>query len=533
MPPAYRQLSVEEPSPDEICVLLIEDDLDAQANLRDILDLDGFQILVAGTAAEGRRHAKQAMPEVTLLDRQLPDSNADQLLPELCQLNPLGDVIVVTGFADIESTIAALRHGASDYILKPINPGALRASLERIVRRRTMERQLLSEQQFAERVLRTAEAVILVLNLDGTIVDYNPFFERLTDRPLAEAVGQDWFETFIPPQEMNSVRDVFMAIKDDACIHGFVNEVMARDGSHRSIRWSNTTLKDRFGNTTAILSVGVDVTAYLLAQQRALQSERLATIGQTMTGLAHESRNALQRIQASLELLSLEVADNPQCQDDLAKIQRATRDLNGLLEEVRSYAAPIVLHITTTDLVKVWRRCWRDVEASQLGRDIELIEHVHVSEISGESTSNSTDSSTDSSTGHSSAGSSLVANLDELRMEQVFRNLFENAVSACSDPVRVTINGVDDHENGITITVTDNGPGLSAQQHKRIFEPFYTTKSTGTGLGMSIVQRIVLAHQGTIVVGPPSSSGASLTIHLPWPSDQTTTARDQLGNTDS
>jgi DNA-binding NtrC family response regulator len=168
-------MSPTDPANDQtLRILLIEDDLDTQANLHDILSLDGHSILLAGTALEGRRIAKEKAPDVVILDRQLPDANADQLLPDLRKLMPAGDIVIVTGFADIESTIAALRFGASDYILKPVNPDALRASLERIVQRRRIERELRSEQQFAERVVKTAEAVVLVLDLDGKIIDFNP-----------------------------------------------------------------------------------------------------------------------------------------------------------------------------------------------------------------------------------------------------------------------------------------------------------------------------------------------------------------------
>ncbi|QDT09507.1 ATP-binding protein [Planctomycetes bacterium K23_9] len=479
-----------EPSNDcRLRVLLIEDDADTQVNLSDILDLDGYDIQVAGTAAEGRLLAKQTVPDAIILDRKLPDANADQLLPELRELIPFGDIIIVTGFADIESTIAALRYGASDYILKPINPEALRASLNRISQRRRMERELRGEQQFAERVLRTAEAVILVLNLDGTIVDYNPFFARLTQWPLSELIGKDWFRHFIPAEDVASIRKVFMQTTHDVDTSGIVNEVRTRDGKRRSIRWANTTLVDDWGNTNAVLSVGVDVTAYIAARDRALHAERLATIGQTMAGLAHESRNALQRIQSSLELLSLELTDQPECQEDLAKIGRATRDLNSLLEEVRSYAAPIVLHCKPISLVQIWQRCWRDLESSRQGRDVQLVQQ------SGED--------------------ELIALVDELRMEQVFRNLFENAIAAGTDPVVVSVAGAKETNGDVSITISDNGPGLSHEQQQRIFEPFFTTKSAGTGLGMAIVQRIVLAHQGTIAAQTPSASGAVLTIRLP------------------
>jgi signal transduction histidine kinase len=239
-----------------------------------------------------------------------------------------------------------------------------------------------------------------------------------------------------------------------------------------------------------VLAVGVDVTDLLAAQERALQSERLATIGRTITGLAHESRNALQRIQAGMEMLELELEQCPDARRDLDSIQRATHDLNNLLEEVRNFAAPIHLHLEQASLPDVWRRVWRHLEVARENRDVELTESFDEGD--------------------------MTAKIDILRVEQVFRNLFENSFSATTDPVCISIDCQHNDGDEFRITVRDNGPGLSPESSEKVFEPFYTTKSTGTGLGMAIVDRIIQAHHGTIRVGPTNSqNGAEFIITLP------------------
>jgi signal transduction histidine kinase len=103
-------------------------------------------------------------------------------------------------------------------------------------------------------------------------------------------------------------------------------------------------------------------------------------------------------------------------------------------------------------------------------------------------------------------------------MEQVFRNVLENALAACRDPVEVTVTAAADTLDGqpaLLVSVRDNGPGLNAEQRKRIFEPFYTTKTKGTGLGMAIAKRIVEAHGGRIAVGPGTGRGAEILLLLP------------------
>jgi signal transduction histidine kinase len=102
-------------------------------------------------------------------------------------------------------------------------------------------------------------------------------------------------------------------------------------------------------------------------------------------------------------------------------------------------------------------------------------------------------------------------------MVQVFRNLFENSLAACTDPVEIEIAAQEIERGGrfAEIRVRDNGPGLKPEQRERVFEPFYTTKSKGTGLGMAIVRRTIDAHGGRVFVGE-HRSGAEFVIQLPF-----------------
>src|SRR5207302_1301931 len=107
--------------------------------------------------------------------------------------------------------------------------------------------------------------------------------------------------------------------------------------------------------------LGYDITDLQAAQQRAVQMERLAAIGQTAAGLAHEARNALQRIQSCLSILGLRLQDQPDCQNILARAQKGQDDLSRLFNEVRDYAAPLRLDLQPCDLADVWREAWADL----------------------------------------------------------------------------------------------------------------------------------------------------------------------------
>ena len=236
-----------------------------------------------------------------------------------------------------------------------------------------------------------------------------------------------------------------------------------------------------------MLAAGVDITDLVDAQARALRVERLAAIGQTMTALAHESRNALQRIKAASDVMELEVQGNESAQEELLAIRSAPRDMELLHDEVRSYASPIHLEPTPTLLPSVWRRVWSDLRPVLAGRPAELIESVE--------------------------SCNVTIEIDAVRIGQVFRNLFENSLAACADSARIEI---DCHciGDGIELRYRDNGPGMDEKLRLHAFDAFYTTKKSGTGLGLSICRRIVEAHSGTIEA-VECDSGAGFVLRLP------------------
>jgi signal transduction histidine kinase len=230
----------------------------------------------------------------------------------------------------------------------------------------------------------------------------------------------------------------------------------------------------------------------LSTQDRLIQSERLAGIGEAMARLAHESRNALQRSQVCLDLLSERLANRPQEQDLLKEIQRSQDDLHRLYEEVRRFAAPVVLEPMFRHVGNVVHDSWNDLSTQRVGRDVSFTERA--------------------------LSDDLRCEIDTFAFGQVFRNIFDNSLAACVDPVVITVQYRAIEHNGtpaLEIAIRNNGPALTVEQRERVFQPFFTTKRTGTGLGMAIATRIVDAHHGQISVNPNLSAGAEFVVVVP------------------
>ena len=473
-------------------ILLVEDDPDARANLCDILELDGHQFVPVGTIAAAVAALETEPVSAIILDRQLPDGDAQNAIPTLAQLAPNAPIVVVTGLPDIESAISALRSGAYDYILKPISPDVLRASLRRIAERRETIDELRRQRDFAESLIETAQSIVLVLDANAKIVRFNSFMAELCGYSLDDVQGADWFETFVPAPFHSATAAIFLRAVQGERIHEHVNPIRTRDGEERQVSWWATAIRDENGHITGVLSVGHDVTALRKAEERIVQSERLAAIGQMVTGLAHESRNAFQRSQACLDMLALEVGDRPEAGALVEKIQKALDHLHHLYEEVRDYAAPIQLSRHETDLGDLWRETWAHLELVRHGKDVRLYER--------------------------NVGIDLVCAVDRHAFEQVFRNVLENAIAACLEPGEITITCNATRLDGrpaVELQVSDNGPGIKLGMRDQIFDPFFTTKTKGTGLGLAIVKRLIVAHGGTIEVDDSPSGGALMVIRVP------------------
>lgn len=359
--------------------------------------------------------------------------------------------------------------------------------------RKRAEEALRQERVFSDNLLETAHAIVLILDPEGRIARLNPYMEQLTGFALDEVRGANWFEAFLPERERKQVRELFARTLAGTPVHSHVNSILTREGRERTIAWSGRRLVDADGEITGVLVIGSDITALKNAEQKLIQSERLAAIGQMVTGLAHESRNALQRARACLEMLQLDLAEEQTYLDLIGRTDTALGELHRLYEEVRGYAAPLQLECRPCNLIELCAETWDHLAAQRAGRSVQL----------------RTDGDRES----------CFCDCDRQRVSQVFRNILENALAVAPEGSEIVARCEPSELEGqpaFLVAIQDSGPGLNAEEAARIFEPFFTTKTKGTGLGMAIVKRIVEAHGGEIHVGNSSAGpGAQVVLTLP------------------
>jgi PAS domain S-box-containing protein len=360
---------------------------------------------------------------------------------------------------------------------------------EYVRRERQMERDR-SERRFRQ-LVESASCLIVILNPEHHVEYFNPHAEQITGYAAIDLVRDRERVLSLLGNDVVQVRDRLAAALDGEPVRPYEDQIQGRSGPPRWINWTLSRIED-YDEGPAVLAVGYDVTEARLAAEQLLQASRLATIGEMYAGLAHESRNALQRLRVCTDMLADHVSHQPTAAGLLERSQRAQEDLQQLFDEVRSFASPIVLERTKCRVASLWREGWSLLQVQRRGRRTELVDDA--------------------------CDPQLAIEADRFRMVQIFRNIFENALAACPDPVLIRIQCRETELEGVPaveITVEDNGPGFSPAALQRAFEPFFTTKSTGTGLGLAIVRRIVEAHSGRAAATGGERGGARLCLTLP------------------
>jgi signal transduction histidine kinase len=259
------------------------------------------------------------------------------------------------------------------------------------------------------------------------------------------------------------------------------------------------------------LSLALDRESHLT--QKVVQSERLAAIGQLSSVVAHEIRNPLGLISIYIKLAQTQLEKSPleleAIQAHLAQIQGATESLDGILTELTQYARPVQLQLQRVNLMEQIQSLCEFVRPSYQEKAVTL-ELVPLAPVE-ESTKDS---------GVEDTPPPVWIEIDTLRFRQALLNLLKNAleVSEPKQTVRVTLTARR-NDGSLYVRVQDQGPGISEAVQRKLFTPFFSTKSSGTGLGLAQVRKIMQAHGGDVVLlGSEAGKGSTFSLILPMAS---------------
>ncbi len=356
------------------------------------------------------------------------------------------------------------------------------------------EPEISAERRQFERILNSMPDGVFIIGRDKRVRFFNEACGRITGRSPEEIVSHGC-----------ACNDVINCHTEDGLSYahslcparsvfngeaGYQREEMLVTNSAGEERWVETSyspVPSPEGGIDYVIGVVRDVHERKMLEERLHQTEKLASLGQLVAGIAHEIKNPLGIIMSSLDVLENRKRPAEQRREAGRFIREEIRRLDDRLRSFLAFARPRELQPTPVALSGLLRRRAASMESlyPELTLEVDI------------------------------PGPEPILYADEEQLNQVVTNLVMNAGEAMDGGGRVMLRARQQGGTAV-VEVEDEGPGVPEEFRSRVFDPFFTTKADGTGLGLSICYQIVLAHGGTLSIGRGRSGrGACFTVRLP------------------
>jgi PAS domain S-box-containing protein len=393
--------------------------------------------------------------------------------------------------------------------------GAIRycAIVRDIASRDLAERALLASENRYRSLIETTGTVLIGIGPDGRIFEWNREAERVHGCPRSDSLGRNYYATFVPEAARTSLRDDVAAVLSGEAMPRFESSVRSRDGSEYLLAWNVTRLMGVDGEPLGVIASGQDVTELrrLDRERQALEakvqhSQKLESLGVLAGGIAHDFNNLLVGILGNASLALMDLPEESPLREIIADIETTALRAADLTKQMLAYSGKGRFVVQPLDLNALLR------EMSQLLHSVISKRSVIRFELTP-------------------ALPPVLADATQLR--QIVVNLITNASDAiggtdgfitirtgtrhASRELLTSSYAMDELPDGhyAVIEVEDSGCGMDTDTLARIFDPFFSTKFTGRGLGLAATLGIVRGHRGAIKVQSVPDRGTTFTVLLP------------------
>ncbi|MGH7310853.1 MAG: two-component system sensor histidine kinase NtrB, partial [Candidatus Rokuibacteriota bacterium] len=349
----------------------------------------------------------------------------------------------------------------------------------------TRRKDLRDLQAFKDLVFQSVGTGLIALDRDHVITAFNRVAEALTGVPAGKAVGQRWPALLGNTLPLASIET---AITNDPARPVRCETELARpQGVRVPVRVTCSALTSGDAERVGLIVACEDLSALRDMEARMRQADRLATLGRLAANIAHEIRNPLASLTGAIEALAGGVTIGDE-RDRLTQIVlRESERLDQMIKAFLDYARPTPLTTGIADVSEIVEGVLLLLEHRELPPGLRIVRAVPPT---------------------------LPWQLDQHRLRQALWNLCLNAVQAMPAGGELTVS-VDADDQSLRITISDTGEGIAPGNLGHVFEPFYSTKPGGSGLGLALVHRIVHEHGGDVEVQSAAGLGTTFKLTLP------------------
>lgn len=351
---------------------------------------------------------------------------------------------------------------------------------------RAMKARAEASERLSDEIVASLTSGLLVVDQTAMLRTLNPAGRRL--------LGLEGDPSSRPYREVLHNAPELVALIDECLSHAHpvvrrtIRTLQPAGATHLGVTVS--PIRDEHGHAYGAICLFTDLSDIVELEDQLRLKDSLARLGELTAGIAHEFRNGLATIHGYSRLLDLERLPQDY-RPFVTGIRAETQSLTEVVTNFLNFAKPTSLTLSTMDLGAIVSRAADDIRPDVTARGGDL----------------------------AVSGDYALINGDDVLLRQAVSNLIRNALEACSDAnivPHIDIRGVVDREQHTQrVVVTDNGPGLTTEIAESMFRPFFTTKAHGTGLGLALVQKIIVTHNGRVSAAPAERQGARITFTLP------------------
>ena len=352
---------------------------------------------------------------------------------------------------------------------------------------RAMKARAEASERLSSEIIASLTSGLLVVAEDGSVRTINPAGRAMLRLPAEEPAGH--FRLVL--RDAAPLADALAECLDtDRPIVRRTIKIPRSEGGSSHLGVTISPIHEQSGGIHGAICLFTDLSEVVELEEQLRLKDSLARVGELTAGIAHEFRNGLATIHGYGRMLDVErlPADY---RPYITGIRQETESLADVVTKFLNFAKPAELILTALDVQSIVEKAADDIRAETRASGGEVT-------ITGEFG---------------------VVMGDEVLLKQAFSNLCRNALEACQESKvtpKILVHGSRDDAQGVQrVSIRDNGPGIQASVAGTMFRPFVTTKARGTGLGLALVQKIVVTHNGRVAASNSDEGGAKLEVTLP------------------
>jgi two-component system, OmpR family, phosphate regulon sensor histidine kinase PhoR len=473
-------------------ILVVDDEERIREGCRKVLAHDGFDVATADCGSQGLEMIEQRHYDVILLDLMMPSISGFDVLKRVKTVHPDSTIIVITGYATVEHSIEAMKHGAFDFIPKPFSPDQLRLLVSKAIEYTRALQDIASEKSRMRELINRLTDGVMATDRNKRVVLANPTFLRMVGFKGNSAINLSALDV-VCDESLVTLMDQALAMPEEEFVELAEEWTPASRNGSGELLFSARCLpfRDRLGRNVGTITVLHDISAAKRLDQ--VRSDFVSMV-------AHEIRSPLNSILAQIQVVRDGLAGGL-TEKQAEILGRASERIHGLvslsselLDLARIESGLILQEREQLDLGEILKDQWdfHHPRAEAAHISLELLPHGPLKRV--------------------------LAN--RRNTEEVLSNLIGNAITYTPQGGRIELSATSENDT-IRVSVKDTGFGIAPEDLQRIFAPFYRVKNektrmiVGTGLGLAIVKSIVEAHHGWVRVESIPDQGSTFHVFLP------------------